>query len=141
MIRTWIGMTLKLTFMVKDMGQMARTSAHIYCEFRSCLSLPPKVTRPKFISQKVLHLGLLYLVRTWTWMSLRWSRSPGHFRSRFTVLLVLYSLTNLMGRGYVGQGRSQAHDIGSWAHINVKLFFLANLTTLSVKIFYLGLTK
>ncbi len=28
-----------------------------------------------------------------------------------------------MRRGYVGQGRSQPHDIGRWAHINVMLRF------------------
>ncbi len=33
-----------------------------------------------------------------------------------------------MVNGHVGQGQPKAHDIGRWAHINVKLHFLSSVT-------------
>ncbi len=31
-------------------------------------------------------------------------------------------VTWVKAKGHIGQGPSQAHDIGRWAHINVKFF-------------------
>ncbi len=124
------------------------TCAHLSPPVSVCLTRK-KVTRKKFISQKLLIIGSLNFVRTWTWMTPmltskvrvigQRSRSPGQknmisgpirppyrqsLRSRVTWVKV---------KGHMGQGQRSILKVKvkGQGH-QVKMWFRSHLTVLQV---------
>ncbi len=69
------------------------------------------------------HFLLIGTIYFWSGLPDFQGRSPAGLRADFYEFSTLSKVTKVKLKGHVGHGQSKAHEIGRWAHINVKLQF------------------